>query len=315
MPSLGYRSAVLRARLFGALSAEVEGRAVPPIPGFKARSLFAYLLVNRGPHPRVRLAGTFWPDVSDTRARASLRVALFGIRQALDSVGGAAYLAADRLTAGLSADLPMDVDVERFERLFALGDPASLADAVAAELGVAPSAALQEVARRLRSVDEAPEPPSRPVAAVPAGPLLGRETEVATLRGWWRSAVAGGPLRFGLVTGEGGIGKTRLAAELTAFAVGEGARVATGSGLELAGAPPFAPWSEILRELVRQTPAPAGTAEWPDVLARLTPAVTRYWGPAACPPSPPPELERARRFHAVGELIAGSAPDRAVLPA
>ncbi|OLB67391.1 MAG: hypothetical protein AUI10_00230 [Actinobacteria bacterium 13_2_20CM_2_72_6] len=380
----------------------MEGRAVPPIPGFKARSLFAYLLVNRGPHPRVRLAGTFWPDVSDTRARASLRVALFGIRQALDSVGGAAYLAADRLTAGLSADLPMDVDVERFERLFALGDPASLADAVAAyrgpllsdlpdewvlgaqdeyrnrvadacehlgafagqdgdlagavewarraigyeplreschealvtrlaaagrpaealsayrrcvavlstELGVAPSAALQEVARRLRSVDEAPEPPSRPVAAVPAGPLLGRETEVATLRGWWRSAVAGGPLRFGLVTGEGGIGKTRLAAELTAFAVGEGARVATGSGLELAGAPPFAPWSEILRELVRQTPAPAGTAEWPDVLARLTPAVTRYWGRAACPPSPAPELERARLFEAVGDRRGAPASAR-----
>jgi len=76
---------------------------------------------------------------------------------------------------------------------------------------------------------------------------------------------------------------------------------------------PFAPWSEILRELVRQTPAPAGTAEWPDVLARLTPAVTRYWGRAACPPSPAPELERARLFEAVGELIAWSALDRPVL--
>jgi anion-transporting ArsA/GET3 family ATPase len=32
------------------------------------------------------------------------------------------------------------------------------------------------------------------------------------------AAIAGGPLRFGLVTGEGGIGKTRLAAELGALA-------------------------------------------------------------------------------------------------
>jgi tetratricopeptide (TPR) repeat protein len=136
---------------------------------------------------------------------------------------------------------------------------------------------------------------------------------LATLRAWWRAALGGGSLRFGLVTGEGGIGKTRLAAELTALVAAGGGRVATGSGLELAGAPPFAPWSEILRELVRQTPAPAGTVEWPEVLARLIPAVTRYWDRAACPPSPAPELERARLFEAVGELIAWSARDRPVL--
>jgi DNA-binding SARP family transcriptional activator len=396
---------VLRARLFGALSAEVGGRPVPAVPGFKARSLFAYLLLHPGRHPRVRLAGTFWPDVPDTRARASLRVALFGIRQALDSAGGGAYLSADRLTAGLSDDLPRDLDVERFQRLLTAGDQTSLAAAVtayrgplladlpdewvlgeqdgyrtrvadaceqlsafakqegdlvgaaewarrgigyeplreschqalvlalaaagrsaealaayrrcaavlSAELGVAPSAALQELGTRLRSVAESAEPPVRPSPARPAGPLLGREDELVILRGWWRAAVAGGPLRFGLVTGEGGIGKTRLTAELAAFAAAQGARVATGSGLELAGAPPFAPWSEILRDLVRQTPAPSGTVEWPDVLARLIPAVSRYWGRAACPPSPAPELERARLFEAVGELVAWTARDRPVL--
>src|ERR1051326_4082908 len=134
-PAFGYRSGVLRARLFGVLSVEAEGRPVPPIPGFRARSLFAYLLVHPGPHPRVRLAGLFWPDVPDTRARASLRVALFTIRQTLDAADAAAYPAADRVPAGIDPDRPRDIDVEAFDRLVAAGDPASLAAAVAAYRG------------------------------------------------------------------------------------------------------------------------------------------------------------------------------------
>jgi DNA-binding SARP family transcriptional activator len=126
---------VLRARLFGALSAEVDGRSVPAVPGFKARSLFAYLLVHPGPHPRVRLAGLFWPDLPDTRARASLRVALFALRRTLEGVHGARYLVTDRISAGIAADLPRDIDVERFDELLAGGDPAALAEAAALHRG------------------------------------------------------------------------------------------------------------------------------------------------------------------------------------
>src|SRR5260370_8078512 len=63
---------MLKARLFGGLSVEIDGRRVPSIPGFKARSLFAYLVLHPGPHPRIRLAGMFWPDVLDASARGSL---------------------------------------------------------------------------------------------------------------------------------------------------------------------------------------------------------------------------------------------------
>jgi DNA-binding SARP family transcriptional activator len=121
--------------LFGALSAEVDGRSVPAVPGFKARSLFAYLLVHPGPHPRVRLAGLFWPDLPDTRARASLRVALFALRRTLEGVHGAGYLVTDRISAGIAADLPRDIDVERFDELLAGGDPAALAEAAALHRG------------------------------------------------------------------------------------------------------------------------------------------------------------------------------------
>ena len=67
---------MLRARLFGALSLEVDGRPVPQIAGLKPRSVLAWLLVNPGPHARAHVAARFWPDVLDTSARASLRSAL-----------------------------------------------------------------------------------------------------------------------------------------------------------------------------------------------------------------------------------------------
>ena len=396
---------MLRARLFGALSAEVDGRPVPPVPGFKARSLFAFLLVHPGPHPRIRLAGLFWPDLTDARARASLRVALFTLRRTLEDVHGDGYLVADRTSAGLAPDRPRDIDVERFDEFLAAGDPAALAEAVAlyggpllpdlpdewvleaqddyrlrvagvcerlgdhaeqagdlpaaaewarravrfeplresghralisrlgqagrpaealaayhrcaavisAELGVEPSAEIQELGRRLGAAAGPRQAPVRKARSRPASPLLGRERELVTVQSWWRAAADGGPHRFGLVAGEAGIGKTRLVAELAAVVGAAGGRPAMGTGLELSGGPPFAPWCEVLRELVSQCPAPPQAAEWPAVLARLIPVVTARWGRPACPPSPAPELERARLFEAVAESLAWCSRDRPLL--
>lgn len=122
---------MLRARLLGPLAVEVDGRPLPPLPGLRPRSLLAHLLLAPGPHPRTRLAGAFWPDVLETSARASLRSALWSVRAALDAVGGGAYLAADRASAGIDPALPREVDLEEFRRLEASDDPADLERAVA----------------------------------------------------------------------------------------------------------------------------------------------------------------------------------------
>lgn len=122
---------MLRARTFGALSVEVDGRPVAQVAGLKPRSLLAWLLLHPGPHARAHVAARFWPDVLDTSARASLRSALWTIRAALEQAGGSDYLAADRDTVAIARAAGYDSDVEEFERLSSSGDPADLERALA----------------------------------------------------------------------------------------------------------------------------------------------------------------------------------------
>jgi DNA-binding SARP family transcriptional activator len=393
---------MLRARLFGGLSVEVDGRPVPTLPGARPASVLAFLLLHPGPHGRAGLAGRFWPDVMDASALASLRNAVWAIRRALEAVGGGAYLAADRRTVGIAPDLPRQVDAEEFARLSAedapeaweraaalasgplvpeigdewatvardelrdrlagalerlgdaaeaAGDPAAAADwarralahdpvrervhralirrlaaqgrrdgalaayrrcraVLAAELGVAPGPETRALAARL----EAAEGPLRPAAATGERPepMVGRAAELAALRRAWAGARAG---RGGLVAvaGGAGIGKSRLLEEVATEARAGGARVVRGSGLELEGAPPFAPWSEALRELVDATPAPPPEAAWAAELARLCPSVATAWDRRPPGPAGAPDLERARLFEAVAGAVAWCAADAPLL--
>jgi tetratricopeptide (TPR) repeat protein len=77
-------------------------------------------------------------------------------------------------------------------------------------------------------------------------PLLGRTRELADLDALLEEASAG---RGGLVllTGEPGIGKTRLATALGERAAADGDRVAWARGWDGGGAPAFWPWVQIVR--------------------------------------------------------------------
>lgn len=71
-----------------------------------------------------------------------------------------------------------------------------------------------------------------------------------------------------LVTGEPGIGKTRLLEELAARAAASGCAVAWGRAWELGGAPTYWPWIELLRGLLAR---PGGQNEAAQALAELLP--------------------------------------------
>ncbi len=82
-----------------------------------------------------------------------------------------------------------------------------------------------------------------------ADPFVGRETENAALDAALGDAWSGRGRLF-LVAGDPGIGKSRLAAELTDRARASGAQVGWGRCWEAGGAPAYWPWAEVLTTLV-----------------------------------------------------------------
>src|SRR5207302_8586230 len=90
---------MLEIRLAGGLALRADGGELAPPASKRARAVLAFLALNAGPQPRGRLAARFWPDVLDESARASLRVALTELRQALGPA--ASYVVATRDTVAL----------------------------------------------------------------------------------------------------------------------------------------------------------------------------------------------------------------------
>jgi AAA ATPase domain/Bacterial transcriptional activator domain len=101
------------------------------------------------------------------------------------------------------------------------------------ELGVRPGPLLRAALAEARGPDAAPFP-AGPSAA---HPLFGRAAELRTLMAAWTAARAGQG-RVVLVTGEAGIGKTRLIAELARRADNAGARTAVGAGVDVGSTAP-----------------------------------------------------------------------------
>jgi len=79
--------AAVTARFFGDFSVHVCGRPVERWRAGKARSLFQYLLVNRGRVvTRDKLYQVLWPDQEWSPTGSSLKVAMHGVRQVLHAV-------------------------------------------------------------------------------------------------------------------------------------------------------------------------------------------------------------------------------------
>jgi ABC-type oligopeptide transport system substrate-binding subunit/DNA-binding SARP family transcriptional activator len=105
----------LRLFLLGPLDIQYDGQRVPKPPTQKSQSLFAYLALHRQrPQPREHLAGMFWGDRPERKARRSLTTALWHIRRALPEA--AAFLAGPQ-TVQLDPQAELWLDVDDFEGL------------------------------------------------------------------------------------------------------------------------------------------------------------------------------------------------------
>lgn len=115
-------------RLFGRFSGRrlADGADVTP-RGRKSRALLAYLLLERKPVDRDRLAGLLWSERGQAQAHASLRQCLLELRAL--SHGPAPLLAVERHQ--VAATGAAELDIERMAALAAAGD----AEGFAAALG------------------------------------------------------------------------------------------------------------------------------------------------------------------------------------
>ena len=142
--------------------------------------------------------------------------------------------------------------------------------------------------------------------------LFGRTRELSLL--WQRyEAAAAGQLRVTLVSGEPGIGKSRLLHELAARANAAHARVLHGAATEAEGMPPYLPFLEALGQHIRATPPQALRAHLgasASLLATLLPEARARLGelPATLPL--PPEQARLRLYEAIGEFLAAIAREQ-----
>ena len=186
------------------------------------------------------------------------------------------------------------------------------------EFDAAPGRATQDIYERTIGMEERSgpglvggSPQGRPVDL----PLVGRKAEWARALEAWHAAAAGAPHLF-LLTGEAGIGKTRLGEELTSWVARHGVTTATArcyppvSGTAL----PYAPVAEWLSDRAFSERLAHLEDDWVIEVARIVP-VLAAGRPHLAPPGPLTESwQRTRLFESLARVVLGSVPGRGRLP-
>ena len=122
-------------------------------------------------------------------------------------------------------------------------------------------------------------------------PMVGRDRHLASLIASLPPADGGSRLTF--VTGEPGIGKTRLAHELTESARAHGYRIINAQVWPDAGVPPFWPWTQVVRQLT-------GVAVGVDLAALVL-------------PDRESSVDRFELFDAVAEVVRAAAEQERIV--
>lgn len=151
---------------------------------------------------------------------------------------------------------------------------------------------------RPRTVDAPVERPVMPVVLAGAGPFVGRAGEIELLLAGWQTTLDAGA-RAVLISGEPGVGKTRLAGEWSRRAYEQGAVVLYGRCDEDLGAP-YQPFAEALRSLLpcvgsQRLRGLRGI----EALLPLVPGLPDVLPELAAPPRADPDTERYALFDAV----------------
>jgi DNA-binding SARP family transcriptional activator len=174
------------------------------------------------------------------------------------------------------------------------------------ELAVAPGVAIRAAYQTLRAhATERGESRAESSASIAPSPFVGREHELQRLEQVW-NAVRGGGAHLVLVTGEPGIGKSRLAQELGRRVRAQGQVVASARAYEAAGRPPWGPIVDLLRSDGLRDTIDTLDPVWRTELARLMPELLDASQP---PGTGPGDLaQRYRLLDAVSRALIGDRP-------
>ena len=114
----------------------------------------------------------------------------------------------------------------------------------------------------------------RPVAPVP---MIGRERELTVLTGIWERVSEEGRAHFVTVFGPSGIGKSRIALELSGFVAGQGGRVIRGRSTPYGASSPYSAYAQQIKQIA----AIFDSDDETEATAKLEEAIAMLAGPAA----------------------------------
>ncbi|MBN1661280.1 MAG: AAA family ATPase, partial [Anaerolineae bacterium] len=193
------------------------------------------------------------------------------------------------------------------------------------ELGVEPMAETTELNQQILdgrlAAERIPEgipaqmPSLHPAAAAGRNPLdvvtrtvlVGRAEELAFLEDCWRAAAAAGPSLV-LLSGEAGVGKTRLVEEFAHRLRSQGTHVIWGRCYEFERMLPYQPIADALRTVLPNLTSSQlqSVPTWTLAeIARLVPAILEKRPDIEIAPMIAPGEERARLLDATARLLAG----------
>ena len=143
-------------------------------------------------------------------------------------------------------------------------------------------------------------------ARISTSQFVGRQRELNLIWNHYHAA-SDGNAHVVLVSGEPGIGKTRLIDEVGALATKDGAIVLHGGASEAEGMPPYLPFLEALVRHIQVTPLDQlrmQVAAAPQELATLLPELITRLGDLPASRPLPPEQARFRLYEAIGAFLA-----------
>lgn len=226
---------------------------------------------------------------------------------------GAAIRWAERL---LQHDPLREATYRGLMRLYALsGDRARAlrvyhvcASTLQRELGVEPGLPTRDVYERvLRGASTPSEEPAGALA--PGTALVGRQEEWNRVRQVWRD-VERGRAQLLVISGEAGIGKTRLAEELRTWSHRQGIETSWAACYAAGDRLAYAPVGEWLRSAPLRTAFAALDEVWLVELARILPELRAEHADLPEPEPLSEDWQRQRLFESLTRAVAGSPPQR-----